>query len=230
MIVHPEADENFTWKRRANVLTILPNVMPDEFEDWEPIIDKMIERGYNWFHICPFQKPGKSNSVYSISDYLAIDRKFRRVLNSKEAFDKLCEIMDRKRPQCKFFVDIVINHCSVDSKWVIESPKSTYNLQNTPQLNLAYLVDKSLTDSMQVFTKELDFIEDIFYKIGSFWEIDQIIDCLRKKILGPLKMDEFLKFDMKKIKSDFEKYAKQIKPKKSTTSKNSDDFNSEDVI
>ena len=41
-------------------------------------------------------------------------------------------------------VDLVLNHASFDAEWVHENPEVTYNLQNTPHLQLAYLLDVQL--------------------------------------------------------------------------------------
>jgi hypothetical protein len=41
-----------------------------------------------------------------------------------------------------FFVDIVLNHTSTNSKWLLDDHDAAYNLENTPQLTSAFLVDQ----------------------------------------------------------------------------------------
>ena len=43
-----------------------------------------------------------------------------------------------------FFIDIVLNHTSLDSEWITEDANAVFTLKNTPMLNSAYELDIAL--------------------------------------------------------------------------------------
>lgn len=229
LIIHPSSDENYQGTSRANVITILPNVMPDDLTQWEQIIDNMIERGYNWFHVGPFQKVGSSRSIYSIQNYTVMDDKFCQRMSSDQAYKHFCDLMQKKRPDCKFFVDIVMNHCSTDSDWIVDSKESTYNLENTPQLTLAYEVDKKLYKAMDLLVEQCDFIHDREYHISCHSEIDHIIHIIGSQILDKMDMEVYLHFNWETIEKEYAQFlkdcAKDLKKRHSDPDKRAPDYN-----
>ena len=42
--------------------------------------------------------------------------------------------------------DLVLNHASFDSPWLVEHPECTYNLVNTPHMRPAFLVDRIIAN------------------------------------------------------------------------------------
>jgi len=42
-----------------------------------------------------------------------------------------------------FFIDILLNHTAKNSEWLLEDENSYYNCSNTPQLSVAYELDKT---------------------------------------------------------------------------------------
>ncbi len=106
---------------------IIYNLFPllaGKFTDWERHLLRASEMGFNWVFVNPIQRPGKSGSIYSIEDYYD----FNPVLVDQE---------DKKRPQeqvkdaikaaerlgLNVMIDLVINHCSVDSDLIKSNPE-----------------------------------------------------------------------------------------------------------
>jgi len=42
------------------------------------------------------------------------------------------------------FVDILLNHTSYDSEWILDMPYAVYNPSNTPQLTAALELDQAI--------------------------------------------------------------------------------------
>ena len=47
--------------------------MPALSSDWEPHLERAAGMGFDWVFVNPIQKLGRSGSLYSIADYLAIN-------------------------------------------------------------------------------------------------------------------------------------------------------------
>ena len=52
-------------------------------------------------------------------------------------FKEFIKSMEKKH-KILFFVDILLNHTSTDSEWLLKDDNSYYNLLNTKRLNVAY--------------------------------------------------------------------------------------------
>ncbi len=106
---------------------IIYNLFPllaGKFTDWERHLLRASEMGFNWVFVNPIQRPGKSGSLYSIADYydfnpVLVDQKSKRVPQEqvKEA------IKTAKKLGLNAMVDLVINHCSVDSDLIKSHPE-----------------------------------------------------------------------------------------------------------
>lgn len=106
---------------------ILYNLFPllaGKFSHWKSHIDRAADMGFDWIFVNPIQKPGFSGSLYSTADYfqlhpLLVDSESKQ---SPEA--QLKEITKAAEQKgLKMMVDLVINHCAVDSKLTQEHPK-----------------------------------------------------------------------------------------------------------
>ncbi len=91
-------------------------LLAGKFSDWERHLLRAAEMGFNWVFVNSIQRPGSSGSLYSITDYydfnpLLVDEK-----SSKEPREQVREmIKTSEKLGLKMMVDLVINHCSVDS-------------------------------------------------------------------------------------------------------------------
>ena len=106
---------------------IIYNLFPllaGKFTDWERHLLRASEMGFNWVFVNTIQRPGESGSLYSIADYYD----FNPVLvdqNSKKGPREQAKeaIKTAKKLGLNAMVDLVINHCSVDSDLIKLHPE-----------------------------------------------------------------------------------------------------------
>lgn len=76
--------------------------------------------GYNAFHFPPLQELGGSNSYYSIADQHQLNPQLFP-MESKERYSELETFVKEYNDRgIYFFVDIVLNHTSTNSKWLLD--------------------------------------------------------------------------------------------------------------
>jgi starch synthase (maltosyl-transferring) len=106
---------------------IIYNLFPllaGEFSDWERHLARASEMDFNWVFVNPIQRPGRSGSLYSISDYYAFNPVLvdeRSEKTPQEQVKETIEIAENLGLKC--MVDLVINHCSVDSGLIKAHPE-----------------------------------------------------------------------------------------------------------
>jgi starch synthase (maltosyl-transferring) len=106
---------------------IIYNLYPllaGKFRDWERHLSRASELGFNWIFVNPIQQPGRSGSLYSISDYYGFNPLLVDQKNEKKPQEQLRETIKKaERLGLKLMVDLVINHCSVDAKLIKAHPE-----------------------------------------------------------------------------------------------------------
>lgn len=106
---------------------ILYNIFPPlagTFAAWQSHIERAADMGFDWIFVNPVQKPGMSKSLYSIVDYFELNPRFVDNDSSLTPEDQLKSAIEAAADQgMKIMVDLVINHCAVDSKLAREHPK-----------------------------------------------------------------------------------------------------------
>lgn len=106
---------------------IIYNLFPllaGKFADWEKHLTRAAEMGFNWIFINPIQLPGLSGSLYAIKDYFAFNPLMVDEQSGKEPQEQVREmVMAADRLGLKVMIDLVINHCSVDSELIKTHPE-----------------------------------------------------------------------------------------------------------
>jgi starch synthase (maltosyl-transferring) len=106
---------------------IIYNLFPSlagKFTQWEKHFLRASEMGFNWIFVNPIQHPGKSGSLYSIMDYYAFNPLLVDQESEKEPRQQVRELIKTaEKLGLKMMVDLVINHCSVDSDLLKSQPK-----------------------------------------------------------------------------------------------------------
>ena len=97
---------------------------------WGRHTERAADMGFEWIFVNPIQKPGGSGSLYSIGDYYQINP---RILDSGAALSPEQQVTASTKAAnhrgLRMMVDLVINHCAVDSEltrhhpeWFIHGP------------------------------------------------------------------------------------------------------------
>jgi starch synthase (maltosyl-transferring) len=106
---------------------IIYNLFPllaGKFEDWEKHLLRASQMGFNWIFVNPVQLTGSSGSLYAIADYFALNPLFINADSTRTPQEQLTGAT-RAAAQMglEMMIDLVINHCSVDSDLLLRHPE-----------------------------------------------------------------------------------------------------------
>jgi len=105
---------------------IIYNLFPllaGKFAEWEKHFMRASEMGFNWIFVNPIHLTGRSGSLYSIADYFEFNPFFLDESGDKKPGDQVREmIRTAEKNGLRMMVDLVINHCSVDSNLITSHP------------------------------------------------------------------------------------------------------------
>lgn len=106
---------------------ILYNLFPllaGPFSHWDKHFQRAADMGFNWVFINPIQRPGGSRSLYSIADYFDINPLFLDPQSGSDAQEQVRQMTAQARAAgLKVMLDLVINHCAIDSPLVQQHPE-----------------------------------------------------------------------------------------------------------
>ncbi|KAH3779494.1 hypothetical protein DPMN_157297 [Dreissena polymorpha] len=122
------------------------------FHEWEGRLYVAKATEYNLIHLTPIQALGTSNSSYSIKDQLQLNPMFANH-GRQSTFEDVERLMRKMNQEWKVLcmTDLVYNHSADNSPWLMEHPECGYNLENSPHLKPAFLLDRILSHfSMEV--------------------------------------------------------------------------------
>ncbi len=94
------------------------------FSNWKPHLERAAAMGFDWVFVNPIQQPGMSGSLYSIADYFKINKALLDPKSNKSEADQVKEMVaEADRLGLRMMIDLVINHCAIDSALVREHPE-----------------------------------------------------------------------------------------------------------
>lgn len=94
------------------------------FSKWQPHLERAAAMGFDWVFVNPIQQTGHSGSLYSIADYFKINSAFLDPESRQSPETQVKEMVAQaERLGLRLMIDLVINHCAVDSKLVTEHPE-----------------------------------------------------------------------------------------------------------
>ena len=106
---------------------IIYNLFPllaGKFTEWEGHLMRASDMGFNWVFVNPIHRPGSSGSLYSIKDYFSLNPLLFDQDSEKVPLEQVKEVNTTAEKQdLKMMVDLVINHCAVDSDMIREQPE-----------------------------------------------------------------------------------------------------------
>lgn len=109
------------------------------FSEWRKRLAVTKDAKYNMIHFTPIQELGSSNSAYALRNQHKTNPLFKASLSD---IKKEVEYMEKKWGMLSV-TDIVLNHTADDSAWIRENPECAYNLNNSPHLRPAFLLDSA---------------------------------------------------------------------------------------
>lgn len=106
---------------------VLYNVFPllaGPFSKWGPHLKRASEMGFNWVFFNPVQELGASRSLYSIADYFRFNGSLLDPDNSAPPDEQFRRMMEEAQAaNLNVMIDLVINHCAIDSPITREHPE-----------------------------------------------------------------------------------------------------------
>ena len=193
--------------------------------EWKQRLQTAIECGYNMIHLTPIQQLGSSRSAYSISNQLRIDSSYlpsnytntekkatfvnpegktKEIKVDSSYFDlrKIIKEMHQKWGVLTL-VDVVWNHTSFDTPWLMKHPEAGYNLLNSPHLRPAYTLDVTLTQFSQEIADGKWVTMGISPEITHEGDIHNITSRLLDTVLPRARLWEYFCVDIEAIVGEF---------------------------
>ncbi len=106
---------------------IIYNLFPllaGSFSQWESHLRRAADIGFNWVFVNPIHLTGSSGSLYSIKDYFHLNP---ALVDADSAISPDEQVKEANKSAGKMglrmMVDLVINHCAVDSELISEHPE-----------------------------------------------------------------------------------------------------------
>ncbi|RUS77596.1 hypothetical protein EGW08_014635 [Elysia chlorotica] len=176
------------------------------FDEWLPRLQVASESGYNMVHFTPVQELGISNSAYSIRNQLHLSPVYTRPGSAKNYdLDDLENLMENLNNNLGLMglSDLVYNHTSKDSPWVLEHPECGFNMDNSPHLRPAYILDRIFENfSLEVGNGRWEF-DGVPRRINSEEHIGAIYNVLRHKVFPSFRLHEFYCVNIENLIKEF---------------------------
>jgi starch synthase (maltosyl-transferring) len=105
---------------------ILYNLFPllaGPFPRWSEHFSRAAAMGFDWVFVNPIQQLGASRSLYSIADYFRVNPAFLDAQSPASSEEQTRQMLAQGRAAgLKVMIDLVINHCAIDSRLTREHP------------------------------------------------------------------------------------------------------------
>eukprot|EP01135_Chromosphaera_perkinsii_P001641 Nk52_evm18s208 gene=Nk52_evmTU18s208 len=168
---------------------------------WKKKLQVSQESGYNMIHFTPCQELGFSKSAYSLKNQLKLNPNI--FPGDPNGFVALEDTLHYTRTQMGMLCisDVVWNHTANNSPWIDKEPDCGFNLENSPHLKPAYVVDEFL----QIFSMGLANGE--FPSLPNYFKNEHDLDSVMKHLedveFPKMKLWEFYVVNAEHTMDDF---------------------------
>ncbi len=98
-------------------------LLAGRFSQWEVHFRRAKSMGFDWIFLNPIQRTGASRSLYSVADYFAVNPLLLDPGQGMTDDDQVRRMTARAHGEgLRVMIDLVINHCAVDSPLTREHP------------------------------------------------------------------------------------------------------------
>ena len=109
--------------RKLIIYNLFP-LLAGPFLRWEKHLRRAASMGFNWVFVNPIQRSGASGSLYSVADYHQLDPRLLDASSSMSPQAQLATAVETARSLgLELMIDLVANHCAVDSPLVTAHPE-----------------------------------------------------------------------------------------------------------
>jgi len=110
--------------RPEMILYDLFPLLAGSFSRWDRHFERARAMGFDWVFVNPIQRTGASGSLYSVADYFSVNAAFLDPQGGGTADDQVRRMTARAHGAgLQVMIDLVINHCAVDSALTREHPE-----------------------------------------------------------------------------------------------------------
>jgi starch synthase (maltosyl-transferring) len=106
---------------------ILYNLFPllaGPFSRWKAHFDRAAAMNFDWVFVNPIQQLGVSRSLYSIADYFRFNPELLDPQSKASPEEQVRQMTEQAHAAgLKVMIDLVINHCAIDSRLTQEHPE-----------------------------------------------------------------------------------------------------------
>jgi hypothetical protein len=153
----------------------MQSIIPKNIGNLENYFPKYFEEvsllGYNFIHFHSFQKLSKDGNIFNIKDQNDLsDDLFLNPSNNningmqpKQKYQLLLNSIKNLKNKYNIgsITDIILHQTSSESNWIYENKDCTYNLKNTPWLNVAYELDQILMNYSKLFSEKKFYVNQL---------------------------------------------------------------------
>ena len=163
--------------------SIIPKNIGSISKDFEKYYEEASLLEYNFIHFLSFQELSSNENINIIEDQNELNKDLfinNNELNNNLDTNEKNQILVNsiKNLKNKYHIgaitDIILSQTSSESKWIYENKDCTYNLKNTPWLNVSYELDKILMNYSKLFASKKVLCKSAPY-IYNINNINQII-------------------------------------------------------